>query len=275
MRILICLMMIIAALPARGGDLPTVPGGLAPLDVGRVVAVSDGDTLTLADGRVVRLVGIMVPKLPLDREGMTAWPWAEASKAGLEALALGKDVQLWAGETPSDRHGRVLAHLERTEDGLWLQGEMLLRGLARVYSFSDNRAATIAMYRLEARARGAESGLWSHPRYRVVLAENAERMVRDFALIEGRVRKVADVRGRIYLNFGEDWRRDFTIKAERRTRRLFEVEGLDLTTYDGTLLRVRGWVRWENGPLIEVTHPEQIEVLERGATARTTEADSP
>lgn len=278
MRVLIFLALMLVPLPALGGDQPKMPAGLAPLGAGRVAAVSDGDTLTLADGRVVRLVGIMAPKRPLDREDVTAWfpwPWAEASREGLEALALGREVRLWAAETDSDRHGRVLAHLERAEDGLWLQGAMLLGGLARVYSFADNRAATSHMYRLEARARAAEAGLWSHPRYRIVPAEGAERAVRDFALIEGRVRKVADVRGRIYLNFGEDWRRDFTIKAARRARRIFEAEGFDLTAYGGTLLRVRGWVRWENGPLIEVTHPEQIEVLERAAPARPTEADSP
>ncbi len=28
------------------------------------------------------------------------------------------------------------------------------------------------------------------------------------------------------------------------------------------LVRVRGWVKRFNGPLIEVTHPEQIEVIE-------------
>jgi hypothetical protein len=25
---------------------------------------------------------------------------------------------------------------------------------------------------------------------------------------------------------------------------------------------VRGWLRWLNGPMIEATHPEQIEVLD-------------
>jgi micrococcal nuclease len=30
---------------------------------------------------------------------------------------------------------------------------------------------------------------------------------------------------------------------------------------NGKTIRVRGWVRNYNGPLIEITHPQQIEVL--------------
>ena len=30
---------------------------------------------------------------------------------------------------------------------------------------------------------------------------------------------------------------------------------------EGRISRVRGWIKWWNGPMIELTHPEQIEVL--------------
>ena len=48
---------------------------------GRVVAVSDGDTVDLDSGLTVRLVGIQAPKLPLGREGFTAWPLGDEAKA--------------------------------------------------------------------------------------------------------------------------------------------------------------------------------------------------
>jgi hypothetical protein len=34
------------------------------------------------------------------------------------------------------------------------------------------------------------------------------------------------------------------------------------TSLAGRLLRVRGWLREWNGPMIEATHPEQIELLD-------------
>ena len=35
----------------------------------------------------------------------------------------------------------------------------------------------------------------------------------------------------------------------------------DLKRHAGEVVRVRGWLKWRNGPAISVTHPEQIEVL--------------
>ena len=69
------------------------------------------------------------------------------------------------------------------------------------------------------------------------------------------------VRGRAYLNFGPDWRSDFTVSAASAARRLFERDGHDLIALEGRIIRVRGWIKWWNGPMIELTHPEQIEVL--------------
>ena len=240
---------------------PTLPDGFRLVGSGRVATVSDGDTLSLDNGTEVRLVGIMAPKLPLGRPGVRRWPWGVEAKAGLEALVLGRVVELWGGETIRDRHGRLLAHVVLQDDDLWVQGAMLQSGLARVYSFVDNRNGVEAMYALEKAARRAERGLWSHPDYAIVPAAQAEEAVRSFAVIEGRVFRVAKVGSRVYLNFDEDWRRDFTIKIEHAACRLFEDESLDLTAFQGRLIRVRGWVKWENGPMIEATHPEQMEIL--------------
>ena len=71
----------------------------------------------------------------------------------------------------------------------------------------------------------------------------------------------AVVRGRAYLNFGPDWKGDFTVSVEPRHRRLFDAEGIDIEALEDRRIRVRGWVESWNGPLIEVTHPKQIEVL--------------
>ncbi len=70
------------------------------------------------------------------------------------------------------------------------------------------------------------------------------------------------MRKRTYLNFGADWRSDFTVSLAPKVRKLFEAEGIDPLSSRGKLVRVRGWLKSYNGPLIEATHPEQIEVIE-------------
>ena len=237
------------------------PGALEEGDAARVVAVIDGDTVALDSGAEVRLVGIQAPKLPLGRAHFTPWPLADEAKAALEEISLGRRVALSYGGRRVDRHGRVLAHLHR-DDGLWLQGEMLRRGLARVYSFRDNRALVAEMLTLEREARAARRGIWAEPFYAVRSAESVHELpLESFELVVGRVLSAKVVRGRAYLNFGPDWRSDFTVSAASAARRLFERDGHDLIALEGRIIRVRGWIKWWNGPMIELTHPEQIEVL--------------
>ena len=112
-----------------------------------------------------------------------------------------------------------------------------------------------------AAARAARRGIWAHPFYAVRTAAEAARHIGGFELVEGRVREVAIVRGRAYLNFGADWREDFTVTLAPAERRRFEAEGFAPELYRWRLVRVRGWLKSYNGPMIEATHPEQIEVI--------------
>ena len=64
---------------------------------------------------------------------------------------------------------------------------------------------------------------------------------------------------RLVLNFGRDWRSDFTVSVSRQDMKLFRDAGIDIRTLKGRTIRVRGWLFRENGPMIRATHPEQIE----------------
>ncbi|MBL4719649.1 MAG: thermonuclease family protein [Alphaproteobacteria bacterium] len=234
--------------------------GLVPADWAVAVSVVDGDTLVLDDGRQVRLVGVQAPKLPLGRKNFKTWPLATASKQALERLALGKRLRLSYGGRRIDRYNRALAHLHNA-DGLWIQAALLREGMARVYSFSDNRAVVSALLAAERVARLGGHGIRAHPFYAIRTPDSIQRYIGGFQLVEGRVLKVATVRKMTYLNFGDNWRDDFTITINSRSRRLFKKIGLDPKSLEGKIVRVRGWVKSRNGPMITATHPEQIEVL--------------
>lgn len=226
-----------------------------------VRGVVDGDTVILDDRSQVRLVGLQAPKLPLGRPNYPKWPLADEAKEALRALALGRRVTLAFGGRRSDRYGRHLAHLYRA-DGLWIQGEMLKRGLARVYSFRDNRALVPEMLALEREARVAGRGIWAHPFYRIRRIEETPRHIDSFQLVEGRVLKATRVGRYGFLNFGMDWRSDFTISVGGAARRMLAKKGFEFAALEGRLIRVRGWLKLRNGPMIVLTHPEQIEVLD-------------
>jgi endonuclease YncB( thermonuclease family) len=230
-----------------------------------VKSVIDGDTVILdreiSGSREVRLVGLQAPKLPLGRDGFREWPLAKEAKAALEVLVQGRTVELGFGGTRMDRHKRHLAHLTR-DDGVWIQGAMLEAGMARVYSFADNRARVADMLARERAARQARRGIWSNAYYAIRTSEKVAKYVNSFELVEGTVLDAAVVSGRAYLNFGENWRTDFTVTIAARALRQFKLEGLGPDSYKGRRIRVRGWLQSRDGPMIEATHPDQIEVLD-------------
>jgi endonuclease YncB( thermonuclease family) len=256
---ILALFVVLLAPPALAAEPSAVLDSLGQV---RVVEVVDGDTVMLEDGRQVRLVGTQAPKLPLGRPDFRAWPLADEAKAALEALALGRMVELRAGPDAAtvDRHGRVLAHLFDA-DGRWIQGAMVEAGLARVYSFADNRALAPELLALESAARDAGRGIWAHAYYAVRTPDEAEADLDTFQLVEGEVLDAEVRERRAFLNFGPDRRTDFTAYVDGPALNLFEADGIALDALAGRRVRVRGWIGHYNGPEIELTHPEQLEVL--------------
>ena len=232
------------------------------MPVGIVSAVIDPASFRLEDGRKVRLAGLEPAQRPLDLPPGEAWPFAEEAQAALAALVQGESVALTFDGRAVDRHGHVLAHVERVSDGLWLQAALLSQGLARVGTLADSRGAAAAMLMHEREARRAGLGLWAHPAMAIRSPTNIRGHVDGFQIVEGLVLDAAEVRGRLFLNFGPDWREDFTVTIAPDDRERFEADGLDPTRLVGRSIRVRGWVGVRNGPVIEASHPEQIEILD-------------
>ncbi|MBI4923720.1 MAG: thermonuclease family protein [Devosia nanyangense] len=232
---------------------------------GTVREIVDGDTVLLDTGLVVRLIGIQAPKLALGREGFFDWPKAGEARAALAAIALDKPVLLRFGGEQVDRYGRSLAQLYVTgATEVWVQRTMLEAGMARVYSFPDNRACLPELLAAENKARTAKLGIWTDPYYRVRRADRPADLLPlagHYELIEGRVLKAERAGGALFLNFGRYFKEDFTAVIDARALRLFADEKLDPLNLAGALVRLRGWIDTRDGPRVEIGHPEQIEVL--------------
>jgi len=137
----------------------------------------------------------------------------------------------------------------------------LLPNTARVTSFSDNRALVAEMLALEAEARSARRGLWRESFYAIRQAEEAGRYIESFQLVEGTIADATKIKGQVFLNLGPDWHTAFTIHVPRAALPLFKESGIDPLDLKGERVRVRGWLRLDRRPMVDVTHPEQIELL--------------
>lgn len=253
------LTVVWAALLCLTFGAPALAGPPADLTPGGVAVVKEalsGDTVLLEDGRTVRLAGIQAPKMGRLRKA----PLADEARAALEQLSRGHRVTVLFGAGHVDRHDRVLAQLVR-DDGLWLQGEMLERGWARVFSLPDLPSVIAELLAREAPAREAKRGIWGQRAYAVRTPETLGRDYDTFQVVEGRVLSAAVVKGQLYLNFGPDWHTDFTIRAPHRAMRALRALHPDPKVFQGRMIRVRGWVYRHDGPEIDVTVPEMLELL--------------
>ena len=242
---------------ARPG--PAAPSGLTAGPEGRVAAVLAADTIDLEDGTRVRLAAVQAPQPA--RDGRSAWPLATEATMAVTQATLGRGVRLLHPEDARDRWGRALAHLLR-DDGLWLQGMLLMAGWARVQTQPRTATGASLMLDLERTARAARHGIWGERFYRVRNPAETWGDLDSVQIVEGRVVDATVVRGTAYLNFGTDWRSDFTLRATADVRRAFDRAGVDLGGLTGRRVRSRGWVFPLNGPMIDLTHPAALEVLE-------------
>jgi endonuclease YncB( thermonuclease family) len=257
-RYVLSLLLVLVALSAvplaaQAAQLPAFELG----ESATVAAVVDGGEVELTDGRRVRLVGIEAPHPAAAH--VRAWPYAAEAKTALEKLVVGRTVELRFAGNRRDRWGRVLAHLFVGKR--WIQGEMIRRGLARVASAADNRIGVTELLVREERARQARRGIWRERFYAVRAADEAGRYAGSFQIVEGVAVDAATVEGQLFVNFGEDWRTAFSLRLAPETLRLFRAEGIAAASLKGVRLRVRGWVRGGERPIIDITHPEQIERL--------------
>lgn len=112
-----------------------------------VASIKDAETLELTDGTIVRLIGAKTPQSPLGWHGSEPWPLVAEAGEMTKRLASGAEVELRFGGNRTDRHGYKLAQVYVLRNGTrqWLQQELIKAGLARVYSFSDNRACVEAL----------------------------------------------------------------------------------------------------------------------------------
>src|SRR5690606_11013395 len=147
---------------------------------------------------------------------------------------------------------------------VWVQGELLHAGLARVETTPKTGALAAEMLAAESEARAASRGLWALPAFAVRAPDpNALAQELDmFQIVEGVVVSATETRDFLYLNFGLDYRTDFTVSIAARDLDDIREQGLEPLDLEGARVRVRGWLHAVNGPMIDVTHAAQIEVLD-------------
>jgi len=202
---------------------------------------------------------------PTRRDVLASLPPAALAAAAGEGLGRGaaRGVILRYDTLRQDRYGRILAQVF-DPDGAWLQEAQVSAGQARVHGDGSNRTGLRDLLAREAEARAALRGLWRHPAFAVRGAGDRKlrRMAGSFQIVVGRVVTAAIIRDTGYLNFGPDRRTDFTLVVRKPVLAMLDPAVLDFSRLGGRSIRCRGWIDLHDGPSMDLSCPEQIELLE-------------
>jgi endonuclease YncB( thermonuclease family) len=224
--------------------------------------VIDGDTFITESGVKVRLLGINAPEKATDT--YLAEPFSEEATELLKKLVLNKDVKLITHpQNTHDKYGRLLAYVY-LQDGTWVNEALLKQGVVHIYTFPDTAHKTQRLFQAEHFARQSKLGIWQLERWQTHLASKpiADKYIGGFALVEGRVLHTAQVNDIVYLNFGTDWRNDFTVSIPKKYWKHFKRKGIDDIEqgYRSKHMIIRGFLKPVNGPMITASHPEQLQI---------------
>lgn len=244
---------------------------LAPAEKVAVKRVVDGDTVWLADGRKLRLVGFNTPELGSgkNRNKKPAEPLAKEARQQLaDWLKSATSLTLVQGGQRQDRHGRYLAHLY---DGAGQHaGEYLLRqGLAHALAISPEVRLAECLFEAEQHARQQRLGVWAHPYYSVRTVAQLKSEDAGFRRVQGILTAVVRTRRAVWL-----WL-DHSLALRIPADKLAYFSEQELSRWQGRRLIARGWLIDRRSRPIQldkahvvaswmmtVTHPAMLEWAE-------------
>lgn len=185
-------------------------------------------------------------------------PWADvAGKTIVLGSEEGKPENI-ALNRYGDLRGKIMMEPLGWMQKYWVEKGMAIVSGAGPSPKESHRQLLVA----EEGARRSKRGVWKHKK--IILADDLRVLEArgGFQLVEGRVMEFKKIRGISYLNFGTDWKIDFTAAISSKNRANFKQTNWKFPDIVNKWVRVRGRVRSYNGPYMELIFPEQIEVLE-------------
>ena len=157
-----------------------------------------------------------------------------------------------------DRYGRL--PVIALGGGTSVQERLLLVGEALAMPGRLPAPCREALFAAEARARAGKRGVWRRSPVERATDPSLRERVNRFAVVAGRVASVGDRERALYLNFGANWRDDFSVFVSRRDFGRHPEWLRILSAAAGRRVRVRGWLEDRGGPSMRVRDVGQIEL---------------
>lgn len=219
-------------------------------------SVSDGDTLRLADGRKIRLIGINTPELA--RDNQPAQPLAGEAKTALSRLLkqTGDRVGLQYGSEKLDKYQRTLAHVYLA-DGRSVQAALLEQGMAIAFTTPPNDDHSECYQLAEQAAMQQHRGLWA-------LADFQPKTLNQLGQDDDGFRRVRGRVGNISRSSNASWMLlDNKLKVRIAANDMIYFNQPWLQNLAGKKIEIRGWLHPDTpGFFMQLRHPDAVTIIE-------------
>lgn len=174
--------------------------------------VIDGDTVKIASGESIRLIGIDTPEL--DWENNNSEFYAEAARDYSQKQLLNQKVILEYDQQLEDNYGRKLAYIYH--QGINFNQRLLEEGYASVMVVEPNDKYEEKFRAAAERARNEQKGIWNQilvmeKQFPVINYQKAALFVGQQVIIEGEIVNTTLTDSVCYLNFSNDYLSDLSL----------------------------------------------------------------
>jgi len=228
----------------------------------KVTEVIDGDTVRLENGKLLRYIGIDTPETRLKKNGLFVLdpqPFSQEAKEYNRLLVENKYIRIEFDTEKTDRYKRLLGYC--FIDNIFVNAALVKEGFAVLYTRPPNLKYTNLFLSSQRQAQKDKKGLWGA--YETIDHSQANNYINQIRTVTGRVISTYKSKKCIFLNFGTNYKTDFTIVIFKRSFSHFYNQEIDpVEFYRGKFVEVSGRIREHNGPEIIVNVPEEIIVTD-------------
>lgn len=221
-----------------------------------VTHIYDGDTVKLANGDKVRLIGINTPEMNYDTG--KPQPFAQEAKRHLEKLILGKKIGVKYGLEKTDRYQRKLAHIF-LPNGTNVQYGLLKEGLAFTTFFPPNLWGHNCYLHAESIAKRNKLRVWNNPYFKPVAANEINKNQLGFKHVTGTVSHVINSNKSIQIILSNK----VSLRISKKDIHYFKnfKPGLTGKQLTGLTITASGWISLhKNRFSIRIKHPGALRV---------------
>lgn len=230
----------------------------------KVIKVFDGDTILIdynGKSESIRYIGVNTPEISHPGMGIDEETFGVLATEKNKELVSGKEVALEFDVQERDKYNRILAYVY-LKNGDMVNEILAKEGYAYLLTYPPNIKYVEKFRTAQIYARENEKGLWSKNIIKRIPADDIETLnenIGDFVIVSGKVANTFQSKKATYLNFGKDYKTDFTIVIFKNNYESFDF---DLEKhYLFKEVEISGKLKKYNGPEIILNDPASIRII--------------